>query len=106
MALLVKCFPWGSLVRLTAEFTRPGSPPEVDPDSVTVRTYSPNLDFDEKVYGTNIEVVRDDVGQYHYDVNASEPGDWIYRWEGTGAGQAAAEGKFKVAGSIFQSGSP
>jgi hypothetical protein len=105
MALLVKCFPWGSLVRLTAVFTDALGMP-VDPDSVTVRTDSPDLTLAAKVYVMDIEVVRDDVGKYHFDVDASVPGDWNYRWEGTGIGQAAAEGKFKVAGSVFRGGSP
>lgn len=104
MPALVKCFPWKSLVRLTATFTDFFGAP-VDPDSVTVRTNSPDLTVDVKVYGTDIEVVRDSEGKYHFDVNAIEPGDWEYRWEGTGIGQAAGEGKFKVGGSVFQ-GSP
>lgn len=105
MALLVKCFPWGSLVRVTAAFADALGLP-VDPDSVTVRTYSPELDFEVKVYGADVELERDELGSYHYDIDAQVSGDWVYRWEGTGVGQAAAEGKFKVAGSIFQGGTP
>jgi hypothetical protein len=105
MALTVKCFPRGSLVRLTAVFTD-ALGLAVDPDTVTVRTMSPELEQVSKLYLTDDEVVRDDVGEFHYDVDASASGDWFFRWEGTGVGQAAAEGKFKVASTVFSFGSP
>lgn len=105
MGLLVKCFPWKSLVRLTASFTDFFGEP-VDPDSVTVRTSSPDLTIEVKVYLADIDVVRDEKGKYHFNFDAQVPGDWVYRWEGTGIGQAAVEAHFKVAGSVFQGGSP
>lgn len=110
MAVFVKCFPWQSLVRLKATFTKSEDDPDdpgglVDPDTVTVRTKDPNGDKASFVYLTDLSLVREDEGVYHYDVDASLIGDWFYRWEGTGSGQAAAEGKFTVSDSPF-AGSP
>lgn len=112
MALFVKCFPWGALVRLSASFTGPepdpdtGLPVPVDPDTVIVMVMLPDESVVTKTYLTDVELIRDSEGNYHYDVDAADPGEWKYRWEGTGAGQAAAEATFKVATSPFDVGSP
>jgi hypothetical protein len=105
MSLVVKCFPRGSLVRLTASFTDMDGL-AVDPASVSVSTLDPDLDIVSKSYPVDAEVIKDDVGEYHYDADASKSGAWSFRWEGTGAGQAAAEGKFTVNSSAFPQGSP
>lgn len=105
MALLTKCFTWGSLVRLTAEFTD-ADDAAIDPDTVRVRWQSPDLSFALRVYLTDTDVIRDAAGKYHCDVDASDPGEWQFRWEGTGAGQAAEQGKFTVAASVFDGASP
>lgn len=111
MALLVKCFPWGALVRLTAVFTKPDDDPDdpggaVDPDTVKVRTRDPLNAFAAYLYLTDVAVIRDEKGKYRCDVDVEVPGEWTYRWEGTGVGQSAGEGKFKVADSVFIGGSP
>lgn len=110
MPAALKCFPWQSLIRLTAKFTKPDDDPDdpggaVDPDTVTVRTKDPSNNKTAFIYLTDVGVIRDAKGEFHFDVDASEIGAWFYRWEGTGAGQSAAEGKFTVADSVF-AGSP
>jgi hypothetical protein len=51
------------------------------------------------VYGVAPALVKDSTGHYHIDVSASMSGTWRYRWESTGAGQAAEEGAFVVESS-------
>jgi hypothetical protein len=51
------------------------------------------------------QVVKDAVGVYHADITVTEPGLHYFRWEGTGAVVAAAEGTFS-AESFFVVGSP
>jgi hypothetical protein len=107
MSLIVKSFPRGALVRVTATFTD-ALGVAVDPDSVTVRTLGPAVDQVSKVYEVDDEVVRDAAGEYHYDIDTTDEGagTWAYRWEGTGVGQAAKESTFKVNTSAFSFGSP
>lgn len=42
------------------------------------------------------QVVKDSTGVYHADIPVTEPGLHHFRWEGTGAVVAAAEGTFSV----------
>lgn len=51
------------------------------------------------------QVVKDSTGVYHADIPVTEPGLHYYRWEGTGAVAAAAEGTFS-AESNFIAGVP
>ncbi len=54
------------------------------------------------VYGTDAELVKSATGVYHVDVDADEAGIWRYRFEsGSGVGQAATEGHFKVRNSYY-----
>jgi hypothetical protein len=51
------------------------------------------------------QIVKDSVGVYHADITVAEPGLHYFRWEGTGAVVAAAEGTFS-AESYFVAGVP
>jgi hypothetical protein len=51
------------------------------------------------------QVIKDSVGLYHADITVAEPGLHYFRWEGTGAVVAAAEGTFS-AQSSFVVGTP
>jgi hypothetical protein len=66
-------------------------------ESVTVWTWTSGTP------GPNI--VRDSVGVFHADITVVEPGLHYFRWEGTGAVVAVAEGTFS-AESFFVVGSP
>ena len=84
----------GELVRVACEFTQDGA--AIDPDDVFVNVRRPDGRISRSVYGTDLEVVKDSVGNYHLDVTASAVGWWHYYWFSTGDGQAAEEGKFYV----------
>lgn len=87
----------GEEVRISSEFTVL-SGDDGDPLTVTVTRESPSGVSTVKVYGTNVEVVRDSAGNFHLDFIPNEVGRWWYRWQGTGI-NAVEEGQFLVRGS-------
>lgn len=72
-----------------------------DPGGVVVKYRSPAGVITSKTYGTDAEVVRVGSGIYQMDVTANLEGIWTYRFESTGARQAATEGRFTVRESQF-----
>lgn len=84
----------GDLVRCSAAFTDAAGAP-VNPTTVTGFTKTPAGIISPQ------SVTHDSLGNYHFDVSVSESGTWYYRLVGTGAAQAAAEGRFIVAESAF-----
>jgi hypothetical protein len=110
-AKVVVTYEYGSLVRFTVRFTDPlrvvapldPDPPAdevahtlVDPTTVTATIKHPDGTTSTKVYGTDSEVVRDDVGTFHMDVSCVTPGNWVIDWKGTGSLQAESQVAFKV----------
>ncbi|HUY68594.1 MAG TPA: hypothetical protein VMV79_04770 [Alphaproteobacteria bacterium] len=83
----------GDVVRLSADFSDIGGT-LADPSAITLRVKQP--DATVAVYTYPSDVMRDGAGAYHYDLSISEPGDWYYRFEGSGAVQAASESLFHV----------
>ena len=89
----------GSLPRLSAAF-KDAAGTLGDPSTVTVKYQKPDGTEVTKVYVTDVEVVKDSVGNYHIDVSASASGVWVYRWQSTGP-VTAAEAIFTVKESEF-----
>jgi len=83
----------GDVVRVTASFTDISSNP-ADPTGVTLRVKQPDATMNVHTYPGDI--TKDGTGIYHFDLSITESGDWYYRFEGTGAVQAAAETLFHV----------
>lgn len=91
----------GTRVRVSVVFTDVNGA-SVDPTTVRVKWRAPGGAATTWTYGTDAEVVRDSAGNYHADLDTSTaPGIWRYRWESTGAGQAAAESQFTVSSSAL-----
>lgn len=92
----------GDIVVLSVEFRDPTTGLLTDPPGVIVRillpTTRPALSWE---FGVDPEVVNDAVGLYHMDYTTAREGNHRYRWEGTGATGAAAEGSFIVCDSPF-----
>lgn len=86
----------GDVVRVTATFTVAGV--ATNPAAVTFRI-KPPAGAPTAISGTQTA-----TGTYTTDINATLPGIWYYRVEGTGAAQAAAEGSFHVQPSAFDLG--
>ena len=81
-------YPVQELVRLVVQFIAPlqGNAP-VDPTDVTV-TLTPPGDTEPQVtvdFESGGGIVRDGPGVYHYDFVPGLMGQWLYRWQGTGA---------------------
>lgn len=93
----------GSLVRVSTlpNHFRDASGAPCDPTTVTLLIRSPDKVETSYPYGSSA-VVRDGYGAYHFDVGPlTQAGAWSYRWVGTGAVIAAAEGRFDVRKSAF-----
>jgi hypothetical protein len=85
----------GDLVRLSATFLDATTGLPLDPTTVKLSVKPPAATTTTHTYGSSA-IVKDDVGEYHFDQNANVAGNWHYRWFSTGTGQAAEERKFKV----------
>ena len=90
----------GDLVRLGVTFTdatgTAGDPTVVKLAYKPVRGTVVTL-----TYGTDAALIKSATGVYYADVSVTAGGDWVYRWTGTGALQAATEGQFVAALTAF-----
>src|SRR5438132_612157 len=86
----------GDLVRFTATFVASGGV-----------TSDPSYVWHLNINGTGVRathrygltpsaIVRAGTGAYYIDVDITIPGNWSYRWEGSGGLQAAVEDNFNV----------
>ena len=98
-------YPVGNLVRVSVAFTDSAGA-AVDPTVVKVQVRNPAGTIVVATFGPDAAVVKASAGHYYLDVDASSPGEWMYRWYATGSGQAAAEGVFTVEASVFTEGEP
>ena len=89
----------GNSVDPTALFKVDGT--ATDPTTVTLRIKTPAGDESVLIYGTDDEVERVSAGSYRSHVSLTTPGRWVFRWEGTGACEAAAESILDVTASKF-----
>lgn len=72
-----------------------------DPTTVTGKFKDPAGNVTTYVDGTDTELVKDSIGNYHYDITLDEAGKWRYRGDGVGVVVAAGEGRFNVRESAF-----
>jgi len=87
----------GALVRLTASFTNIQGDYQ-DPTTITVRVKNPSTGAVVTYTYAGGQVVKDDVGIYHRDVDTTDypEGTWFYKWIGTGAVVAADQWAFVI----------
>jgi hypothetical protein len=69
---------------------------ETDPTTVQFKVKPPRSEVVTYVYGTDAELVKDDVGEYHVDVVGDIKGKWVYRFEGSGVCTAVDEAEFSI----------
>lgn len=90
----------GDLVRVFGDFTINADGDPIDPTDVFVKYRAPGSDPVEFESGVDAELVRDEEGSYHLDIDTTDAhGTYRYRVYSTGTGQAANEGQFFVAPS-------
>ena len=85
-----------NVVRLSVEFTN-SSGTAVDPDAVSLWYDDPS--------GNPTEVsspTKASTGNYYYDLTLDEAGQWLWRWEGTGANAAVDQGRFRCLVHTFE----
>lgn len=84
----------GNVARLSCSFTDDTNT-LADPTTVTVMVNTPN--------GVSTETPdRDSTGEYHYDLSLTTPGEYTYRFVGTGAIEAqSADTQFFVPPETF-----
>lgn len=100
--MTISVYQVGDLARVTGVFTNPAET-EIDPTGLSFFYTTPAGVTTELVHGTDAALVKDSVGNYHVDVDVTEAGEWHYRWESTGTGQAGQNGQFMVEPSSFVS---
>jgi len=96
----IKVYQEGDLVRCSGNFKNTAGA-DIDPTTVRFKFTKPSGLTTTYLYGTDAQLVRDSLGNFHVDLSADEPGEWRYRWESTGTGQAAEDHEFTVSSSAY-----
>jgi hypothetical protein len=90
----------GDLVRIATDPVFSVGGTATDPTAVSLQVRTPTGVVTEYTYALG-QVTKAATGSYYADVSATADGVWYWRWEGTGAAMAAAEGCFVVRASVF-----
>jgi hypothetical protein len=96
----------GTMVRHSAEWRVPATPDATltDPTTVTLQVRLPSQTLLTSTYlGASDAgaITRDATGQYHADYLPLTVGTHRWRWAGTGAATAAAEGQYTIDASTL-----
>jgi hypothetical protein len=86
----------GDGVRLSVVFTTAIDGQHVDPTTLEF-----TLQLPDGTSAQGVTINQTATGKYYADYVATLPGVHYYRWAGTGACQAAAEGAFTVSRSLI-----
>lgn len=90
----------GDFVRITATFTDSDGI-EADPTTVKCMYRHEYETATTLTYGIDAALVKSGTGVYYVDLSLTKPGHWFYRWEGTGAIQAADESVLTTNTTVF-----
>lgn len=98
---MANSYPTGSNIRFFAEF-KDIDGVYVDPTTITFKILSPKTGISATfTLPAGPEVVKDSVGHYHSDYTIDYPGNWYYRFEGSGAYIGAREGYCCAMATVF-----
>lgn len=67
-----------------------------DPTTISVLVKDPTGTLTTYVYGVDANLIKDSVGNYHFDITPTVTGVWYYKFVGEGAVKAAEEDSFFV----------
>lgn len=73
----------------------------IDPTTVTLKIKQPNNSLLTYIYNINAGLIKDSVGNYHYDFLITSDGMHTFGWVGTGNMYATEESTFFVNPSKF-----
>lgn len=90
----------GDVVRCASTFTN-ADDVAVDPVTVRFKVFKPDGTWTTYVYGTDVGLIKDSTGHYHYDVEPEIEGVWVYRFEGVGSYKGAGESTFITRRTVF-----
>lgn len=90
----------GEKIAVDGEFKRESDGELIDPTTVKFDVKKPDGVTTAYVYGTDAELVKDAVGQYHAELDLDQSGNWHYRMYSEGTGQTAAEDDLFVRQSL------
>lgn len=93
-------FALGQKIRITATF-KDENGAEADPSAVYCQIKDEAGTVTSYQYTVDPEVVKDNTGIYHLDVDLDAVGWWYWRWYSTGNYQAANEGRIRCQESEF-----
>lgn len=97
----MKEFALGASVRVRGKFKNPSTGLLFNPSVVKASYRHAAEAVTTKVYGVDVELVRESLGIYYIDIDANAVGEWHWRIFSEGTGQTAEEGTFKVPTSNF-----
>jgi len=96
--MAIKSYDLGTEIQLSGFFTDVDGVTAKDPDTIVVKVKDPSNNIVTYSLPT---VQRTALGTYTLNILPTASGPWWYRFEGTGACQAAAEQQFTVKPSHF-----
>jgi hypothetical protein len=68
----------------------------VDPTTVELVVQDPTGTMTTYVYLTDMGLIKDSSGKYHFIITANIAGVWIYNWLGIGTGQSSNASSFII----------
>src|SRR5512146_976275 len=89
----------GDGCRISVAFTGADAVTLLDPNTVVLKIKAPSGTVTTYTYGVDAALVKDSVGNYHFDLELTAKGLWWYRWVGSGAVPIVEEGSIPVRGS-------
>lgn len=93
--MAINTYSLGGLLRVAGLFANIAGT-AIDPSVVKFKYRAPTGDTVTYTYGTDVQLVKDSVGNYHVDLSLDIAGTWHYKFYSTGTGQAADESQFTV----------
>jgi len=98
--MTVNAYPLNATVALSTQAATAGGV-LTDPGALLLKVKQPGGTATTYTYGVDAGLIRDAVGKYHLNLKLTLPGRWFYRWEATGAVEAASEGELAALPSAF-----
>jgi len=85
-------------IRIRGTFKTVTTGAVIDPTTITVRIEKADGTIVQKVYGTDVEVVKESTGVYsmELDIDLNTSGTWRYKFSGTGSAKANTIKAFPV----------
>jgi hypothetical protein len=81
----------GDTARIDLEVRHPTTNALVDPTGLVFDVLSPTMPVAEYVWQTDLELVHDSTGKFHFDLWLTDAGMWSYKWVTTDPNEVTGE---------------